>query len=298
MRQRFLLFTAAAAIGLLGSCDKPQPAIRDSDVAISPAEPDTGPVLDRPDWAAFEARLSKDPAIAASDLERYRRAHGLPFEFFLSRGAPEVLKRALERSANDGAPCGSGLVAFVRRFPATSRDYLTSPVYEVDSAGAILREWPLPNDVDYHEIVEGVERDELVASYLLRPGVHMRVKPNGEYRISSEAPTPLPRERWLALADSTWVRVVPRDEITFSMHSGFTRGVEPGRWVLHGDSGWYERVDSGPERGALARAIELSKDPDPRMLACPASSKFEGMVCRGFPDAGRERRIAYPSVCS
>ena len=310
MRSRFsarrlsssVLLLALVAGSALEACDKPRASANTVATTMEAApDPDTGVVLHRADWDAFEERLSRDPAIAASDLERYRRLHGLPFNFFLTKAAPAALERAYSKSVDGGdeAPCGSGLRIFARRFPRDNRAFAPSPVIELDSAGRVLRQWPMPNDVDYWDIVEGVEGDELIASYPHRRGVYMRVKPTGDYRISSTPPPPLPPQppqEWIALPESTWVRVSPTGETYGSYHSIFTRGVEPGRWIPHGDSGWYERVDPGPDSGTLARSVKRPAPAEPKGVACPPGQ--EAMICREYPDGRRVRVIAVPTICS
>lgn len=254
------------------------------------------PIRDRADWAAFVAGLPRDPAAAASALERYRRDHGVPFEFLVRPGVPGSVVRAL-RVPQDEMGCGSLVTALVRRMPSSHPILMELPAFEFDAAGRILRRWPLPGESGFFEVVGGVVGDEIVISYGAVKGMWARIKPNGEVVMSADAPPPLEAEQWIEVAESTWVRVRPKDEGTFSTYpSGKPEPV--GTWVPSGDSGWYVRTDSVPGQHSRARAVTRDWEPSPRLVTCPRLMEFEGMVCRGFPDGGRERRIAYPMPCS
>src|SRR3982751_1276721 len=104
-----ILARALAALSLLTACDRKSSAAKQPSAESTAvvADPDTGVVLARADWKPFEQKLSADPAIAASDLERYRSAHGLPFSFFLAKSAPPALQAALEKLKDEDAMCGS-----------------------------------------------------------------------------------------------------------------------------------------------------------------------------------------------
>jgi hypothetical protein len=272
------------------------PAVAETPVV--PVAPDTGIVQDRADWASFEQRLPRDPEAAATELERYRRDHGLPFDFYLRPDAPEALTAGL-RKEEDEMCSGTLVTAFVRQMPRDHRVLASSPAIEFDSTGRLLRQWPLPSDVEFSEIVAGVSGEELIASYAkASSGVFMRIKPNGEYTISAQAPQPLGPEEWIEVAESTYVRVRPKDDGTFSTYPSGARPGPLGTWVPRGDSGWYVRTDSVAGGRSVARAVALPREPSPRMVSCPAAPSFEGMICRGFPDGQQERRIAFPTPCS
>ncbi|HET9010476.1 MAG TPA: hypothetical protein VFN38_01615, partial [Gemmatimonadaceae bacterium] len=298
---------AAAALALL-ACERPRDAAtrevptREASAGPRPAATlDSVVVQDSAGWSSFQARLPKRADSAAAALERYRRTHGLPFEFFLRKDAPAALVRAL-RTEEPDMSCGTTFAtAFVRRMPREHSVLDVAPVIEFDSTGRMLRRWPLPNDVEYWEMVAGVRGDELVTLY--RPngpeGVFLRVRPDGEYRVSAEPPQPLPPQAWIKVEDSVFLRVQPRDEGPYYAYPNGASPALEGTWEPAGDSGWYVRTDSGPKRGTRARARTLdNREPSPRILACPAGAAFEGMLCRGFPDGATERRIAYPTPCT
>ena len=273
------------------------PAVRPDSMLAAAAAADTGIVQERADWAAFVAALPKDSAAAASALERYRRDHGVPFEFFVRRGVPDSVIRALH-VPEDEMGCGSLVTAFVRRMPSSHLILMELPAFEFDTAGEIVKRWPLPGESGFYEIVGGVVGDEIIISYSAVKGMWVRIRPNGELGLSAAPPPPLEAEQWIEVAESTWVRVRPKDDGMFSRYS--SGKPEPvGTWVPSGDSGWYVRTDSVPGQRSSARAVTRADwEPSPRNVMCPPSREFEGMVCRGFPDGGRERRIAYPMPCS
>ena len=295
MRGRAASSAAIMLLVPLAACDRPKRVDSDTSAPTTMVLVDTGLVRHRADWDAFQQALPTDPAGAAAALERYRDLHGLPLDFFLDARAPESLRKAL--ASDDDMSCGAVITAFVRSIPLRHSLLSTSRVLEIDSAGRTLREWQLGSDADLWDPIVGVSGDELIASFGRGPrGVYMRVKPSGEYRISAEPPPALPPEEWIALADSNWVRVRPNDHMT--MHSRFTHPVDAGRWEPMRDSAWYVRVDSGPGRGDTAHSIPEPHGRTPHFLACPASTEFQGMICRGFPDGGKERRIASPTQCT
>lgn len=281
----------------VGCRSREQPPAARSDSVVTADAADTGIVQERADWAAFVAGLPSASTATANALERYRREHGVPFEFFVRRGVPDSVIRAL-RVPEDEMGCGSQLTAFVRRMPSGHPVLMELPAFEFDSAGRILRRWPLPGESGFYEIVGGVVGDEIILSYSPVRGMWARIKPNGDFMMSADRPPPLEPEQWIEVADSVWVRVRPKDDGTFSTYPS---GVQPdplGTWVPSGDSGWYVRTDSVPGRRSVARAVTKEWEPRPRLVTCPPSSEFEGMVCRGFPEGGREHRIAYPMPCS
>jgi len=301
--RRALLSQALVATVVFVACKKSTPAAdapgsTTSATASAAARAETAVVQHRADWEGFQQALPRAPDSAAGRLEAYRREYGLPFTFFVNSSAPEAVLRQLDKP-DDEMGCGATVTAFVKQMPNHHVVLETSPVIEFDSTGGVLREWHVPGDVDFWELVAGVSGDEVILAYDWgRSGVFVRIRPDGRYRVSAELPRPLEREEWIALEDSTWVRVRPRDDGTVSMHSPFTRGVDPGRWEPLGDSGWYVRTDSGPHRGATAHSITLPHAPEPRLVSCPKSGRFEGMQCRGFPDGSRERRLAFPTPCT
>ena len=297
---------AAAALALL-ACERPRDAApreprADTPAAAPAAAPPAAPpaaldsvvVQDRADWDSLEAHLPTRPDSAAAALERYRQAHGLPLDFDVKRDAPDALLRSLRTEEDEMAGGTPSISAFVRRMPTHHVVLDVSPVIEFDTAGRILRRWPLPNDIGYSEVVVGVHGDELVTTY--RPqGVFLRVRPDGEYRISAEPPQALPPEQWIEVADSIYLRVRPKDDVDFYLYPVLARPEPaPGRWEPRGESGLYVRTDSGPKQGAVARAMTLDRSRTPRMVNCPESAGFVGMNCRAFPDGAAERRLAYP----
>lgn len=264
--------------------------------AVAQDVADTGIVQDRADWESFWQGLPRDSALAAAALERYRQAAGLPFMFFVRPSAPVAIRSALRKE--EEMACGEVTRAFVRRLPVGHAVFETLRAIEFDTAGGIVREWPLPGDAGFFELVRGVDGDELVARY---PGtelsIFLRIRPDGTFLVSSVPAAPLPREEWIEVADSTFVRVRPRDDGTFTVYGGSDRE-EVGTWVPSGDSGWYIRTDSVPGRRSAARAVTRPWGPSPRLVSCPEGMTYEGMVCRGFPGAEREYRIAYPMPCT
>jgi hypothetical protein len=294
MRAAVVAFSVGTSVLSL-SCEKPPQPAKESTATTTRPTPDTALVQRRADWEAFRKSLARDPQTAAAALERYRVEHGLPFQFYYDEKSPVVLAGRVK--TEDTEMCGRVAQAFVRRMPVGDALLSISPIIEYDSTGHVLRKWPLSSGVEFAEIVVGVSGDELVAELHEAPtGVFMRVKPNGEYHVSAEAPQSLPPEEWIALEDSTWVRVKP--DMGMSMHSMFTRGVNPGTWTPRGDSGWYVRTDSGPQQGTVAHSITLPRQPNPPMPRCPPSKEFDGMLCRGFPDGARIRTIAVPAPCT
>jgi len=268
----------------------------ESVVAVAQEVADTGIVQDRAEWESFWQALPRDSVLAAAALERYRRAAGLPFTFFVRPSAPVAATAALRKEEDMG--CGELARAFVRRWPVEHPVFETLRAIEFDTAGGIVREWPLPGDAGFFELVRGVDGDELVAGYPnTQRSVFLRIRPDGAFRVSSVPPPPLAPEEWIEVAESTFVRVRPKDEGTFTVYAGSDReGV--GTWVPSGDSGWYVRSDSVPGRRSVARAVTRPWGPSPRLMSCPGGMTYEGMVCRGFPGVGREHRIAYPMPCT
>lgn len=295
---RAQLLLALAGVGACDDREKPLDAKQDSVAAAAAVTADTGMIQERADWPAFAQALPKDPQGATLALERYRRDHGLPFDFFLRPDLADTLTRAL-RTQEDEMGCGALVRAFVREIPRDHPILMALPAMEFDSAGRTLRRWPLPGETGFFQLVVGVVGEDLILSYPnATAGVFMRIKPDGGYAISAQPPPPLAREEWIEVADSTWLRVRPRDEGTFTRYPSGTRPEPVGTWVPSGDSGWYVRTDSVPGQRSRARATTLSGDPSPRMVMCPAPAEFEGMICRGFPEGEREHRIAYPMPCT
>ena len=290
--------TAVLLIAAVMACDAPTAKTHTPGgrrVVVAPRT-DTALVQHRADWDVFAKALPADPSAAASAIERYRQRYGLPLDFFVDARLPDSLRRTLG-SLNDESQCGATVTAFVRSIPVRHPLLSTSPVIELDSAGRTLREWRLGSDAEYWDPIVGVTGSELVVGLQFAPrGVYMRLQPSGSYRVSAEPPSPLPPEEWIALHESNWVRVRPNDQIT--AHAATSNAVAAGRPAPRGDSGWYVRVDSGPHFGDSARSIPGPFSRQPHVLPCPRSAAFEGMICRGFPDAGVERRIASPSTCT
>jgi hypothetical protein len=280
-----------------GAPDESRTAQRETASVGAPPRSDTDLVQHRPDWDTVWGALPRDPSAAATVLERYRQAHGLPFQFFVRSGAPASMTNALHVEENEMG-CGTLALAFVRRMPVDRPVFHMLRAIEFDSLGTTLREWPLPGEAGFFELVQGVAGDELVASYPdANTPIFLRIRTDGSYTVSAESPPPLPPEEWVEAAESTWVRVRPRDDGTFTVYGGATRE-SMGTWVPRGDSGWYVRSDSVPGQRSVARAVTRPWDPRPRLVRCPASAEYEGMVCRGFPGVNREHRIAYPMPCS
>lgn len=304
------LAIAAVAAALL-ACERPRDSAKSRATAGAPAVAsaaaspsaalDSVVVQDSADWPAFAAHLPQRADSAAAALERYRRARGLPLEFFVERAAPKSLLARVHTEEDEMSCGGDYATAFVRRMPTAHAVLSISEVAEFDSAGRELRRWPLPRDVEFAEVVAGVHGDELVTLYQPRghEGLYLRVRPNGEFHVSAEPPQPFPREKWIEVEDSVFLRVQPRDDGPFySYPSGATPG-PPGTWEPMGDSDLYVRTDSGPKRGAVAHAVSRPNwSPGPRNIACPAGPAYEGMICRGFPDGATERRIAAPTPCT
>ena len=266
----------------------------------------TLPAVDEPlvqrrtDWEELEHRLSGDPRAAAAALDDYRRQHGLPLPFWIPDSVSATITQRLGVEEDWG--CGRGITVFARRVPVRHPVLGVDPVIEFDSAGRIVREWPLPNGYASPENIAGVSGEELIVPFTPPDsGVNLRVKPNGDYRVSAEPPLPFETSLWIMVAESVYLRVRPKDDGTFTAGaSGYMRDVEPGTWVPSGDSGWYARVDSSGAGPRYARAMTRPYGDGPRLVACPRTARFEGMICRGFPD-GRdrhERRLAYPTPCS
>ncbi len=252
----------------------------------------------RDDWDDLQRSLPKDSLRAAAMLETYRAEHGLPFEFFLRTDAPPTIVAALE-SDDSRKACGKRATAFVTRFPETHPVFAATRALEFLPNDSIVTRWTLPADVALAEIVEGVVGDEMILTYTnARSGVYMRAKPNGTYRISADIPPQLPAEKWIRIADSTYLRVQPKDDIPLSTDPSIADLHLLGSWVAKGSDGTFVRTDSGLAQGTTAHAVTLQRDPTPRIVACPSTSAFYGMSCRGFPGEQRERLIAFPSPCS
>lgn len=262
--------------------------------------PDTVLVRQRADWEPFIAKLPTDPAAAAAALEDYRRRHGLAFDYLIHDDMPDSLRRALGvRSDADEMGCGAAVTMHVQRLAVLHPFVYPEWVVELDSTDRVIHRWPVPDEFATsggRQAVAGLEGNELVVRLDWRPGLYLRLAEDGSYRVSTEAPPALAAQEWIALEDSTFVRVRPADHMSF--HSGRTRGVDPGRWVPMSDSGWYRRVDDGPHRGDSARSVRIPWDPTPENLACPRTSAYDGMYCQGFPDGGRTRRIALGIPCT
>jgi hypothetical protein len=211
--------------------------------------------------------------------------------------APPSLTTALRVEENEMG-CGVLALAFVRRMPVDLPVFHTLRAIEFDLLGKTVREWPLPGEAGFSELVEGVAGDDLVVSYpeANRP-IYLRISTDGSYVVTAEPPPPLPAEEWVEAAESTWVRVRPRDDGSVTVYGGTTRE-RMGTWVPRGDSGWYVRSDSVPGQRSVARGVSRPWDPRPRLVRCPVSAEYDGMVCRGFPGHGGEHRIAYPTPCS
>ena len=145
-----LLLALAAGVAC-GRSEKPAAAKADSTVAVPPVA-DARIVQERADWTAFAAALPRGSAAAAAALERYRREHGVPFDFFLQPDVPDSVMRAL-RVQDDEMGCGALLTAFVHRIPRDDRVLMALPAIEFDTAGRTLRRWPLPGESGFFEIV-------------------------------------------------------------------------------------------------------------------------------------------------
>jgi hypothetical protein len=292
---------------LLAACGPGERPHADSDAARAPASApapartltDSTVVQDLPGWNAFQRGLPRQPDSAAAALERYRQTNGVPLDFYVRKGLPQSIVHRLT-TREDDMSCGPPTaMVFVKRMPVSNALIETSEVSEIDSAGRELRRWPLPNDVDYWEIVEGVRGDELVTRFQPQglDGVYLRVRPDGEFRVSAEPPQRFPPEQWLEVQDSVFLRVEPKDETPFYTYSSGVRPGPVGTWEPSGDSGRYVRTDPGPDSGRVVRATPRPGS-SARMLACPSGPELEGMICRGFLDGARERRIAMPIPCS
>ena len=91
-------------LALSAGCNAPDESARDrpdSGVVGLPMVADTGIVQERADWEAFWRALPTDAAPAATALERYRRAKGLPFLFFVRPNAPSSVTAALRKEEDE-----------------------------------------------------------------------------------------------------------------------------------------------------------------------------------------------------
>ena len=185
-------------------------------------------------------------------------------------------------------------IVFATRIPDSASVLKSAPVLEFDRTGRIIRRWRVPRDVEYWDVVEGVEGDEVITAYAaVRADVHLRVATNGTFRITAAPPPALEAEVWIDAGDSTFVRVVPADAQD-SQHPVGVRGVEPGHWVPDSVPGWYKRTDTIAGLPMRARGFRLNQPPRKRGIVCPSSPEFEGMRCVLFPGGGAPRRIAFP----
>lgn len=304
---RFVRAALGAAL-ILAGCDgdrrssEPKNApVTSQPVARELAAVDDPPVRRRTDWEELEQRLPKTPAAAAAALDDYRRRYGLPLRFYIRADAPPALVANLGLEEDDEG-CGREITVFARRVPLQHAFLGSDPVIETDSAGHILRRWAVPNGSASPEVVVGVSSDEVIVPFSPPDsGVYLRYKPDGTYRVSAEPPPPFDTALWIMVADSVFLRVQPKDEGPFTAgNTSLLPGQTPGSWVPSGDSGWYRRVDSSGTGPRYARAVTRPWGNGPRLLICPRTAQFEGMICNGFPDGPdrHERRLAYPTSCS
>ena len=256
-----------------------------------------GIVQTRSDWDDVQRKLPRDSTAAASALEAYRAEKGLPFEFFIRSDAPATIAHALVTDENRRS-CGARATVFVTKLPTADSVLAVLNAIEFNASGKTLQRWPVPADVTMSDLVMGVDGEELITGYLKASGgTYVRVKPTGDFRISAQSPPPLGAEKWIKVADSTYLRVQPKDDTPYGVYPGGVGHEALGTWTARGND-VYVRTDSGLAQGTIAHAVTLPRDPAPRMVACPASNAFDGMTCRGFPDGRKERLIAYPLPCS
>ena len=302
------LIHEALCIALVVGCDGQRQAQPHSDTPSSIARPVAAnlPAVDDPlvqrrtDWEELGHKLPAAPMAAAAALEEYRRRFGLPLDYFVPNDAPAGMTASLRLDEDEA--CGRAITVFTRRVPLRHPLLGSDPVIEIDTAGNILREWRVPNGNGSPEVVVGVSGDEVLVRFAPPDSsVYLRYKPDGTFRASAEPPMPFEKGLWIMVAESVYMRVRPRDEGTVTAGaSGYMGGEDPGVWIPSGDSGWYKRVDSSGTGPRFARAVTRPWGDGPRLLRCPQTARFEGMVCYGFPDGPtrRERRIAYPTPCS
>jgi hypothetical protein len=263
-------------------------------------EPQAAIVQQRDDWPRFLEELPRNNYAAARALERYRRRHGLPQAFFVPDSVPPDQRRGL--AVDEDEMCGKGLTAFVTWIPPHHRVLGVERVLEFDAQGKIVRQWPLPNGVGGFDILQGVTGDEIIVPYVSLPDanrreVYLRIRPDGQYRVTADGPPPPPIEEWILVADTGYyLRVKPKDDFPYTRGSA-PPGTEPGEWKSLGDTA-YVRVSEYGEPPIVRRPVRLPGSLGPRGIACPAGSVFEGMICKGFVDRGRERRIGYSIPCT
>ena len=157
----------AAALALLLGCSKPERAGSvgiESLIATAPAA-----------WRDSAATLNREASDSGLRLTVWPRNDSVALD-------------TVRFVINADHPCGPTLAARFRSMPP--RDSMIAPerVVELDSAGAVVREWRVPTD----EIPLGVQGDELFISY--RPTVLLGLRPDGSYRVVPEVPLPSPRE--------------------------------------------------------------------------------------------------------
>lgn len=294
--RRYGVFGPLICAAFLTACDAAKTRAPDARSPRESTAPLQEPIVEkRAHWAAFERRLPADPLAAASALEHYRRANGLPFDFTVALDSTSGRARGLHVTEDDmGA--GAYVTAFVRQMPDSTSALVTSTVYEFDEKGRVVREWAIPRDVEFWYVVEGVVGDELVTAYrTVSANVHLYFRPNGTYRVSADSPPTLERERWIEVGDSTWLLVNGAAIGERSRHADGHGLADPGRWMASTDSGWYVRLDTVPGLPVRVRATSINEPAMPPSAPCPVGRRFEGLICSYFPTPGGRRRLGYPT---
>ena len=133
--RRYGVFGPLICAAFLTACDAAKTRAPDARSPRESTAPLQEPIVEkRAHWAAFERRLPADPLAAASALEHYRRANGLPFDFTVALDSTSGRARGLHVTEDDmGA--GAYVTAFVRQMPDSTSALVTSTVYEFDEKG-------------------------------------------------------------------------------------------------------------------------------------------------------------------
>lgn len=263
----------------------------------------------RPDWDRFVAHLPQDANAAAQALDAYRAANGLPLEFVVKDSATAA--RHGLHATEEEMSAAYLVTVFMNRMPE-SRSFLeSSPVYEFDAQGKIIREWAIPVDVDYWRVVEGVAGDELITEFRgIDRNVFLYFKPDGSYRVSATPPSQDEPAQWIDVGDSTFLHVGGglanenvRHTASFFNAQGVARmtgktppkEVDVGKWVAGADSGWYVRLDTVPGLPVRAHVMTFDEPGTHPGAKCPEDKRTEGMICTSFPSPGGRRMLAYPT---
>jgi len=129
-------------------------------------------------WDSIVSRLPADAHDVARVLNEVYRTGGLPLVYWPKRDLPDSALRDLDVS--DG-PCGATVLAQSVTIPPRDNRLIGEQVFELDSAGRVLRRWTVPANSD-----PLVLREQALWVYLNIPNrsnLALAVTPDGHYSV-------------------------------------------------------------------------------------------------------------------